>query len=388
MRPNRRKTLGPVTGEELIEVIGSIYEAALDAAQWQTAISRIAGALDAHRAQMFVPDMKSSGDFWVAHNIEPSMMPGYAEYYRYRDLWVLRSYESLRRPGSTSFDAMVVSEAEYLRSEFWNDFTRPIDVFRAACVTIDNSCPPMEARTYLAVYRPRQSAAFDPSTLAFLRTIQPHVLRSLKLGRLLSSAASERTVLQAMLGAVPTPMFACTADSRIRYANDAAEALLRESDGLASDGLRLVAAIATHTEQLAKAVACAAGTVTPSGARTGQTIHLPLRSNGNSIAVTVMPLPQTGGRLPGVDGAQTLVIARHPKRALELACARLRDVYALTAAEATLVAAMLDGAALPQVAMRLGIGHSTARTHMKHIFAKTQTHRQSELLRLVQAFAY
>ena len=48
-----------------------------------------------------------------------------------------------------------------------------------------------------------------------------------------------------------------------------------------------------------------------------------------------------------------------------------------------LVASMLDGGGLPQVAARLGIGHSTARTHLKHIFTKTQTRRQAELVELV-----
>ena len=106
------------------------------------------------------------------------------------------------------------------------------------------------------------------------------------------------------------------------------------------------------------------------------------------MTVTVVPLSQVDGRILSVEHARALVIVHDQKRALELAVARLRDVYTLTAAETKLVASMLDGAALPQVAIRLGIGHSTTRTHLKNIFAKTQTHRQSELLQLVQALAY
>jgi DNA-binding CsgD family transcriptional regulator/PAS domain-containing protein len=388
MKPRRGKPFNGINGEALIDVVGSIYEAALDLAQWQTAMGRIAGAVDAHRALMFVPEMKSSREFWAAHDIDLGMMTGYAEYYSSKDLWSLRGYDSLSRAGSTSMDQMVVSEAEFLKSEFWNDFTRPIDVFRAACVTIEASGPPLASRTYLAVYRPRHSKLFDKDTLAFLRAIQPHVLRSLKLGRLLSSAASERTILQAMLAAVPTPMFACSADAHVRYANPAAEALLRENDGLSSDGLRLVATDATHTDRLAKAIGEAAGTVTPNGARTGQTFQVPQRSPGRPMTITVVPLPLGDDRMLGDECARALVIVHHQKRALELAVTRLRDAYALTAAETKVVASMLDGAALPQVAIRLRVGHSTARTHLKHIFAKTQTRRQAELLQLVQTLAY
>lgn len=62
-------------------------------------------------------------------------------------------------------------------------------------------------------------------------------------------------------------------------------------------------------------------------------------------------------------------------------------MYRLTTAELRLVRAMAFGGALTAVASRLGISHATARTHLKHIFDKTQTRRQAELLQLVQRLA-
>lgn len=380
---HRRKTRGHATSEELIEVIGSIYEAALDISQWQAALGRIARALDAHRAQLFAPEMKVGRELWVAHNIDAAMMPGYAEYYRHKDLWVLRSFDRLRDPGATSFDTMEVTEAEYLRSEFWNDFTRPIDVFRASCVTIDTSGAAPRDRTYLAVYRPRRSEPFDKDTLAFLHTIQPHVQRSLKLSRLLSSTTSERAMFHAMLGAVATPMLACTTDAEVRYANPAGEALLRENDGLSTEGRRLLAATPAHTDQLARAIGQAAGAIGPNAAQAGRTLQVPQRSTGRPMTVTVMPLPRNDDQMLDMERATALVIIHRPGRTLESELAQLREAYALTAAEVKLLASMLAGGALPQVATRLGIGHSTARTHLKHIFAKTQTRRQAELVELV-----
>lgn len=383
MKPHRRKALGPLDGEALIDVIGSIYEAALDIAQWQTAMGRIAHAVDAHRALMYIPELKSGREFWAAHDIDPSMMAGYAEYYRHTDLWTLRSFDMLQRAGSTALDVMTVGEAEYLKSEFWNDFARPADLFRAAVVAVENSELTPGTRTYLSVFRPRRSKRFDENTLAFLRTIQPHVLRSLKLGRLLSTAASERTMLQAMLGPIATPMFACTADANIRYANPAAEALLRENDGLSSAGTRLVATTSTNTDKLAKAIRQAAAAASSDGPRTGRTLRVPRRSADRPITITVVPLPENDGQIAGVELARALVIVHRQALSFDVAVERLREAYTLTPAEAKLVGSMLEGGALSHAAKRLGIGHSTARTHLNNIFAKTQTRRQSDLLQLV-----
>jgi DNA-binding CsgD family transcriptional regulator len=64
----------------------------------------------------------------------------------------------------------------------------------------------------------------------------------------------------------------------------------------------------------------------------------------------------------------------------------LRETFGLTRAEATLVSHLAREAPLPLAAELLGISFETARSHLKHIFAKTGTNRQSDLLRLIGRF--
>jgi DNA-binding CsgD family transcriptional regulator len=61
----------------------------------------------------------------------------------------------------------------------------------------------------------------------------------------------------------------------------------------------------------------------------------------------------------------------------------LAKLYGLTPCEAKLTLEILCGRTLDQAAARLSISMNTARTHLKHVFHKTGTNRQSELLRLV-----
>jgi DNA-binding CsgD family transcriptional regulator len=61
----------------------------------------------------------------------------------------------------------------------------------------------------------------------------------------------------------------------------------------------------------------------------------------------------------------------------------LRTFYELTPAEARLAELLMNGVSLAQAARHLGVRAETARTHLKKIFAKTHTQRQSELVHLL-----
>ena len=79
-----------------------------------------------------------------------------------------------------------------------------------------------------------------------------------------------------------------------------------------------------------------------------------------------------------------IVCARCPAVFLDPA---LRDLYGLTAQERRLAILLYEGAALPEAAQSIGIELSTARSHLKNIFAKTQTRRQTQLVRVLASCA-
>jgi len=61
----------------------------------------------------------------------------------------------------------------------------------------------------------------------------------------------------------------------------------------------------------------------------------------------------------------------------------LRRLYGLTPAEARLAQALVAGEHLNDIAEHLGITKETARSQLKAVFAKTDTHRQAELVRVL-----
>lgn len=66
-----------------------------------------------------------------------------------------------------------------------------------------------------------------------------------------------------------------------------------------------------------------------------------------------------------------------------LPCTHLEALYELTPAEAELAALLAAGLTVEEAAARRGITVGTARVQLKSVFAKTDTHRQSELVRVL-----
>lgn len=63
----------------------------------------------------------------------------------------------------------------------------------------------------------------------------------------------------------------------------------------------------------------------------------------------------------------------------------LRDLFDLTPAEARIAPTLASGQSLREAADSGGIKFSTGRSYLERVFEKTGTHRQSQLVALLQS---
>ncbi len=63
----------------------------------------------------------------------------------------------------------------------------------------------------------------------------------------------------------------------------------------------------------------------------------------------------------------------------------LRKLFGMTDSEAEVALRVLNGDGLAPIAERLHLSRATVKTHLQHVFDKTHTHRQAELVRLLLA---
>lgn len=81
--------------------------------------------------------------------------------------------------------------------------------------------------------------------------------------------------------------------------------------------------------------------------------------------------------------ALALVCVTDLARDMEVSEEKLRDLFALTAAEVRVVQQLMEGATPGHAAETLGVGLTTVRSQLANIFAKTGAAGQAELSRLM-----
>jgi DNA-binding CsgD family transcriptional regulator len=80
---------------------------------------------------------------------------------------------------------------------------------------------------------------------------------------------------------------------------------------------------------------------------------------------------------------RAILFITDPEEAAIVRRESLRQDFGLTPAEAGFTREVLKADGLQAAADRLGISLTTARTHLAHVFDKTGTRRQAELVRLI-----
>jgi len=82
-------------------------------------------------------------------------------------------------------------------------------------------------------------------------------------------------------------------------------------------------------------------------------------------------------------GARALLLLTDLCRKSSLQPEVLLEVFGLSPAESRLASVIAGGTSLEGAARRFGIARETARNQVKAVFAKTDTHKQSELVSLL-----
>jgi DNA-binding CsgD family transcriptional regulator len=380
-------------------VISEVYEAAAlaNADQWRSVLHRLAEACGAEAVLLLPGQDAPVGAKWSVgadEFVEFGLRNGwYAQNPR-----VSRGTRVIRGSQDILTEDRLFTARELDHLPFNGEFVNRFGMRSFAGLIF---APEGPASVYLSIERRRDQGRFESTELAALSRALPHLQRA---GRLASNVgdAHARGVLDAAnalrCGAILLDRAARVvnvSEKAERHLGHAGESTLK----LAADGSLLAHDRAANVE-LQRLIGTALNTAVRAtvsvSTKGGGAVALPrlaqaIASGGEGqdrrLPLVISAAPVLGAGNDVFQRAKVILTITDPEERIEPTEALVRSAFGLTEAEARVAIALQQGSELSDIARGFSVSAGTVRTQLKAIFAKTGTHRQSDLVGLLARMA-
>jgi DNA-binding CsgD family transcriptional regulator/PAS domain-containing protein len=369
--------------EPVLSLVRDIYDAALDPALWADVLGKARDFVGGSAAALCSKDAteKSLNVTYHDDRLDP----------RYRQLYVDQCARlaptiagefsaDIEQPIAT-IDLLPYDEVVDTRlSPEWSRPRHLVDLTRAI---LEKSPTSM---SFFDVFREERQGLADDEMRQRMQLIAPHLRRAMLIGAAMERKTAEAASLADALDGFSAGMFLVDASGRIVHANASGRAQLDARSVVRAAGGKLAAIEPKANQELSQTLALANGGDVAVGVK-GIAVPLTAR-DGEHYVAHVLPLTSGERRRAGAGHA---VVAALFVRKAELDAPSppeaIARTYRLTPTELRVLLAVVQLDGVPEVADALGVEKTTVKTHLQRLFAKTDTNRQSDLVKLVAAFA-
>jgi DNA-binding CsgD family transcriptional regulator/PAS domain-containing protein len=352
-------------------LIGDIYQSPGATENWPRLVSKLARAFDAEHGHLLVFGNPQTVEWGIVKEGADEANIEYARDYAALDRRTQRLFHHPDGRAMSNLDLMTPDEIR--RDPVHQDFLPKYDVSHMIAV----KCPLDDGRVFLTSVLRGKKSEFDAAAYRWIERLHPHLAHATHLHFELLKARAATESLAAGFDSLPTAIVLLDTAGSVLFANRAARALLDAREGLRLDQGKLSASLSDTRARLDIALACALGK-TGTSAATATVIE---RAGKRPLQLRMLPIPAPIDVL--ARRAAVIVQINDPERRSEIHPPALAATFGLTPAEARLAAALSAGQNLEAYAEKADLRLHTVRSMLKGIFAKTDTHRQGELIALI-----
>lgn len=273
----------------------------------------------------------------------------------------------------------VTSMAELEKTEFYHYCMAQDDIHHIAGLDLRDD---RGHRFSLRLARPRSMHNFDAGEREFIGMLASHVRRAVANSIALVQLDSEREFYARAISGRSLGVVVLNEQGRLLRSNATADRILAERDGISLLHRQLHLRSGELNDMLRAHVQAALEALRQGRVNPIQAISVP-RPSGKPDYELVLNTVPVDRYLTPEDSPHLIVFISDPAAQMEISTQTLMRLYNLTAAQATLVIRLAEGKSLEEAAAAQGIKTSTARAHLRAIFAKTGTTQQSKLVSLV-----
>ena len=368
--------------EQFSTLVGDIYDAALDPLLWPAVLRRLCDFVPGAYGNIFIQDAANRhANSVFTWGMDPDYFRSYLETYGKTN--PLMPAILLRDVGEvfSTFDLMPRAQLEETR--LYREWVQPqgiLDSISAVLEKTSTSC------AILALPQHASAGLVTDAKRERMRLVVPHVRRAV----LMSKALDLRTVaaedFAAALDAVAAAIYLVDAERRIVHANQSGHAVLAARDALSSVNGHLRAQDRMADRSLRDFLDASSKGDNPAISAHGAALHLPSRSGEHYVAHALSLTVGARRETARAHRATAVLFVHKARRDLASPPEVMARAYRLTARELAVLLVIVESGGIANAAKCLGLSQATVKTHLRQVFIKTGTARQSELVKLVAGF--
>jgi len=363
--------------QELSDLIGVIYDAAIDPSLWEVAIERSAYFVGGAGSGLFCKDVGAD------HASSPHRFgfekPLPAALFQQVNPLERHFLGDLEQPIATTD---LIPFRELAKTELYRQWAQPCGFVDFISAVIDRTAISV---AIFGVFRHERNGIVDDRARRRMSLIAPHIRRAVLIGKMFDFKAAELASFVDTLDGLSTGMYLVDAEGRLIHANAAGNAVLAGSDVLTSVRGRL-AACDRRAQQTLRDIFAAAGQGDTALGNRGIAVPL-IGKSGERYVAHVLPLTSGARRRAGI--VYTAAAALFVRRAALVASSTsqvIGETFKLTPTELRVLLAIIEVGGIPEVATAFGVADTTVRTHVNRLFEKTGATRQADLVKLVAGY--
>lgn len=364
-------------------MIGTIYDAGLDASLWPNVIKQIVECTHSKTAILTAMDqLNPNYDFLHTWNISQ------AEHEAFLDEQLTLTDMKLHLPlwqqvglGEVMHQDLN-SYAELMNHDeavFYERCLKSTGICYIAGVLLDEG---NYRWAVLGLYRAADQPAFQQEELAFLKRIGVHIRRALQIHRQLSFSRIEHDNLFKMLDAIKVGVILVDEHCRFYYSNKRAQQQLAQNKIFEFDHSNKICTGKQYQKKFEHLVHAAhSGTKLKHQDAGGGVLALE-DEQGQQFMVTITPFNSMNGLAHLADRTQNYVVLSISdlEQRYALATPFLKENYALSARECEICELFVNGLNLEKIASHCCLTMNSVRTYVKNIYSKMHCNSQAELL--------
>ncbi|MEH2537954.1 MULTISPECIES: helix-turn-helix transcriptional regulator [unclassified Bradyrhizobium] len=368
--------LDGVSAQALSDMIGAIYDCALDPHQWPDTCRKIAALCESTGGGICVHDMRHvQNDQLFVFGYQPEFLEKLGSQYAQSPMAAADIVSNIGHVSALSREG-----PELFESRFYREVLKPfglLDMIWFPALRTGGRMASMHAS------RSEKVPHYQQLEISLFKLLSPHVCRALTISDALDIRALRSEMLEKTLDVLVAGVFLTARDGRVVYMNAAAERQVRTGHSIRIVNNRIFAADPAARAALSKAIDEASRDNFEKDI-SDHSLAIP-GMDGAGYVATLLPVDR--GERRGVVapfGASVAVFTQDPVQSPLMPGEAFARLYKLTGGELRVLLALAQGLGGKEAADMLGISEPTVRSHLQHIFSKTNTPRQADLLRLLQ----